>query len=93
MREIVAKAKAVLGRLESAADSGPMGMAPLVGDDKDLDAVAGPFNAKMALVGLAEEINAAVACIEAVKGKVDRLIRNGADVQVLEVVPDGAVAP
>ena len=34
-QDVVAEAKAVQGRLESAADSGPVGMAPLVGDDKD----------------------------------------------------------
>ena len=85
MREIVAKSKAVLGRLESAAD---------LDDGVDLGgATAAPFNAKPALEGLAKEIDAAAVCIEAVKGKVDRLIRNGAVVKVLEVVPDGAVAP
>ena len=85
MREIVAKSKAVLGRLESAAD---------LDDGVDLGgATAAPFNAKPALEGLAKEIDAAAVCIEAVKGKVDRLIRNGAVVKVLEVVPDGTVAP
>ena len=94
MREIVAKAKAVLGRLESAADSGPAGMAQLVGDDEDLGgAAAVPFNAKPLLLGLAGEIDAAASSIEAVKGVVDQVIRDGAVVKVLEVVPDGAVAP
>ena len=51
-----------------------------------------PFNAKPALLDLADKINAAAGDIEAVTGEVDRVIRKGADVKVV-VVPDGAVAP
>ena len=93
-KEVAREAKAVLERLESAADSGPAGMAQLVGDDEDLGGAAEvPFNAKPLLLGLAGEIDAAASSIEAVKGVVDQVIRDGAVVKVLEVVPDGAVAP
>ncbi len=52
-----------------------MGTAQLVGDDEDLGgAAAVPFNAKSALMGFAEEIDEAAVRIEAVKGKVDRVI-------------------
>ena len=91
--EVASKAKAVLERLESAA-SEPVGTAPLVGDVEDLDETAVvPFNAKPALLSFAGEIDAAASRIEAVRGVVDLVIRDGADVIVLDVVTDGAVAP
>ena len=50
---MVAEAKAVQGRLESAA-SEPMGMSQLVGDVEDLGGAAVvPFNAKPVLLSLA----------------------------------------
>ena len=92
-QDVVAEAKAVQGRLESAA-SEPMGMSQLVGDVEDLGGAAVvPFNAKPVLLSLAGEIDAAASRIEAVRGVVDLVIRDGADVTVLEVVPEGAVAP
>ena len=91
-KEVAREAKDVLEDLRSAADSGPAGMAQLVGDDEDLGgAAAVPFNAKSVLLGFAGKIDAAAGGIEAVTGEVDRVIRKGADVKVV-VVPDGAVA-
>lgn len=93
-KEVAREAQAVLERLRSAADPGPVGTAQLVGDDEDLGgATAVPFNAKSALLSFAGEIDAAASRIEAVKGVVDLVIRDGADVKVLDVVTDGAVAP
>ena len=69
-------------------------MAQLVGDDEDLGgAAAVPLNAKPLLLGFADKINVAASRIEAVRGVVDLVIRDGADVKVLDVVTDGAVAP
>ena len=51
------------------------------------------MNAKPALLVLADEIDAAAVRIEDVTGEVDLVIRVGADVKVLDVVTDGAVAP
>ena len=84
-QEVARKAKAVLERLRSAADSGPVGTAQLVGDDEDLGgAAAVPFNAKSALLSFGGEIDTATARIEDVKGVVDLVIRVGADVKVLD---------
>ena len=93
-KEVVREAKDLLERLRSAAASGPVGMAQLVGDDEDLGgAAAVPLNAKPLLLGFADKINVAASRIEAVRGVVDLVIRDGADVKVLDVVTDGAVAP
>jgi len=92
-QEVARKAKAVLERLRSATDSGPVGTAQLVGDDEDLGAAAVPFNAKSALLSFGGEIDTATARIEDVTGVVDLVIRDGAVVKVLDVVPDGTVAP
>ena len=88
------QAKALLERLRSAVDSGPVGTAQLVGDDEDLGGAATvPFNAKPALLSFGGELDAAASHIEAVTGEVDLVIRDGPNVKVLDVVTDGAVVP